>query len=434
MLLTLEPLQAESGDCLLLHWGTLAEPKLAIIDGGPGNVYDDTLLPRLEEIRSNRALAQLTIDLVMVSHIDNDHVVGIKKLFQRLKDEVANHVGGAQRHFTVRRLWHNTFNDILGDDVDRYYQKLTASLQAAVGGQPSPQLLSRLADAYKDANPANPEPDAAVSDVALILAGHADGRALRDSFQLLFDNHEIAALNTPFRETGRPTLVMRGGPTQPLLAMPPVSGLNLTVVGPMQPELQALQAGFDEFIARRGLVEASLLAAYTDEGVPNLSSIVCLAELGGKRILLTGDARGDKIMAGLRDVGLLDGSPLHVDILKMPHHGSDRNVAQDFFEHIIAETYVFTGDGSFGNPERNTLTWLTDARGKDARYDVVLTYPVADIDARRKAFAAAHNQPWDPATNALSTFFDARQQAGFKFTLRASAPGKINLGDESPPW
>ena len=43
-------------------------------------------------------------------------------------------------------------------------------------------------------------------------------------------------------------------------------------------------------------------------------------------MLLTGDARGDDVLAGLREAGLLRRSPLHVDVLKLPHHGSDRNV------------------------------------------------------------------------------------------------------------
>ena len=36
MLFTLEPLKAAEGDCVLLHWGTGADAKLAVIDGGPG--------------------------------------------------------------------------------------------------------------------------------------------------------------------------------------------------------------------------------------------------------------------------------------------------------------------------------------------------------------------------------------------------------------
>jgi beta-lactamase superfamily II metal-dependent hydrolase len=117
VLFTLEPLQSLQGDCLLLHWGTIAAPKLAVIDGGPGNVYQDHLRPRLDSIRMNRGLQRLPIDLVMVSHVDNDHIVGVKKLFQQLKTEGQNQIAPSQRYLSVKRLWHNTFNDILGDSL-----------------------------------------------------------------------------------------------------------------------------------------------------------------------------------------------------------------------------------------------------------------------------------------------------------------------------
>lgn len=182
------------------------------------------------------------------------------------------------------------------------------------------------------------------------------------------------------------------------------------------------------------MVEASLLAAYADKSIRNLSSIVCLVEAGGKRLLLTGDARGDKILEGLSNAGLLDGGPLEVDVLKGPHHGSDRNVEQEFFEQVIADTYVFSGDGKHGNPERDTLTWLTDARGEDAEYDIVLTYPITEIDPKRRADAAKHSKPWKKASDSLEAFFEQREQAGFKFHVIEGAPVKIDLGDETPPW
>ena len=88
-----------------------------------------------------------------------------------------------------------------------------------------------------------------------------------------------------------------------------------------------------------------------------------LAEAGGKRMLLTGDARGDKIIQGLELIGALQpGKPMHVDVLKMPHHGSDRNMEQSFLERIVADHYVFSGDGEHGNPERATLEMLRLAR------------------------------------------------------------------------
>src|SRR5262249_2988390 len=125
--------------------------------------------------------------------------------------------------------------------------------------------------------------------------------------------------------------------------------------------------------------------AFVDKSVANLSSIVVLAEANNKRILLTGDARGDKVMEGLELVGLLPkNGNMHVDILKVPHHGSDRNMKTIFFERVKANHYVFSGNGEHGNPERKTLEMLLEARGNDD-YAVHLTYPVSEIDTGRKA-------------------------------------------------
>ena len=103
-------------------------------------------------------------------------------------------------------------------------------------------------------------------------------------------------------------------------------------------------------------------------------------------MLLTGDARGDKILEGMELAGLLEkGGKKHVDLLKVPHHGSDNNMETIFFKRVPADHYVFSGDGEHGNPERATLQMLLDARGADAGYTIHLTYPVAEIDAGRKA-------------------------------------------------
>ena len=95
-------------------------------------------------------------------------------------------------------------------------------------------------------------------------------------------------------------------------------------------------------------------AAYVDRSVANLSSIVALAEAGGRSMLLTGDARGDKILKGLELVGALkEGGAMHVDLLKVPHHGSANNLDDDFFERITADHYVLPGNGDSGTSERD---------------------------------------------------------------------------------
>jgi hypothetical protein len=164
-------------------------------------------------------------------------------------------------------------------------------------------------------------------------------------------------------------------------------GLTFTVVGPMKPEVKALHKKHQEWLEglkEAGKTPADVLAAYVDKSVPNLSSIVVLADAGGKTMLLTGDARGDKILEGLELVGLLEpNKTMTVDLLKVPHHGSANNLDDDFFERVVAEHYVFSGNGEHGNPERESLEMLFKARG-DADYQVHLTYPVAEIDVERK--------------------------------------------------
>ena len=67
----------------------------------------------------------------------------------------------------------------------------------------------------------------------------------------------------------------------------------------------------------------------------------------------------------------------------MPHHGSARNVETDFFRRIIADDYVFSGDGKHGNPDRETLEMLFEARGRNS-FTMHFTYPIKEIDTERK--------------------------------------------------
>jgi hypothetical protein len=81
-------------------------------------------------------------------------------------------------------------------------------------------------------------------------------------------------------------------------------------------------------------------------------------------------------------------------------------MTQRFLERVTAHHYVFSGNGEHGNPERATLEMLRLARGA-AGYAVHLTYPIDEIDvARQAAWERRHDQPWSPARQGLSAFFD----------------------------
>ena len=400
MFFTLDVRRARKGDCLILHYGSKKEPGLALIDGGPSNVYKPHLKPRLAEIRKARGLADtasLPVDFLMVSHIDDDHIKGVLELTKELIE------AEGPIPLKIKGVWHNSFDDIIGNNPD----KLTAAVTAQFGTA----SLSGDGEEVEGLDP----------DAARVLASVSQGFRLRDDSRAL-----KLRINPEFK--GKLVLAKKKGKQIDM-----GKGLKFTVIGPMNDEVLALQQAHDEFLQKQQDKAEASLAAFADKSVPNLSSLVVLAEVGKKRLLLTGDARGDKILQGLELVGLLkdDGeSTIHLDILKCPHHGSIRNVEPVFFERITADHYVFSGNGEHGNPDRETLEMLADARG-DEDYTVHLTYPIDEIDEERKKECKKKGKSWSPKKQSLAAFLDANKKFAKKIQIvDEKKPHLINLLDE----
>jgi len=336
----------------------------------------------------------------MVSHVDDDHIRGILDLTRELT------AAGSQAPLVrVASFWHNSFDELIGNDPS----ELTASVAATWGEASLGGGLPANA-AIKLGKNASDEKREIAESTLLVLASIEQGHRLRS---------DAEALQWPRNPEFDGKLIRAGKQLVDL-----GNGLKLTVAGPMTAELKALQKKHAEWLrTRKKKTDEAALAAYVDKSVPNLSSIVVLAECGGKRMLLTGDARGDKILKGLESVGLLqNGGKLHVDVLKVPHHGSAHNLDDDFFERITADHYVFSGNGEHGNPERESLEMLFKARGK-ARFHIHLTYPVKEIDAARKAeWEQKEQAKWSPAKQGLAAL------------LKKKAPGqKVHIvGDKRP--
>ena len=431
MIFSLDVRRARKGDCLLLHFGSKNAPGLVMIDGGPSDVFAPQLRPRLLTIKQWRGLGggqPLPVDVLMVSHVDDDHIKGILDLTREL---IAQPEGS--RAVRVASLWHNSFDDVIGNTP----KELTAALTAQFGAA---SLDGELPD-DATVDPGDPgddeEADAEVVESSLkVLASLEQGHHLRDDAgKLKID------LNTEFG--GKLILADKE-------AMDMGGGLTMTVAGPMKPELLQLQKKHDEWLKtlnKKPKPPGAALAAYVDKSVPNLSSLVVLARSGGKSILLTGDARGDKILEGLETIGAVEpGKTMHVDVLKVPHHGSSNNLTRNFFERISADHYVFSGDGEHGNPEREAFEMLFKARGT-ARFAIHLTYEIDHIDGLRKAdwekeqnkeknrkAAGGKKEPradWSPAKQSLGAFFTpARLAAGQQLRIVGkSAPHVIDLLD-----
>lgn len=301
MFFSLDVRRARKGDCLLLHYGSKENRDgsnedlgLVMIDGGPKAVYGPHLRPRLEEIRRNRVKDNkpLQVDLLMVSHVDDDHIQGILDLTRELR-EAANEQ--KPQLVQILAMWHNSFDNIINHNTKALTASVTDQFGAAAvsgGAEFSDEEVIDVEEQYEGSDH-DVDPEEAkelVSSSLKVLASIAQGAQLRHDAEKL-----DLSLNAEF---GGDLIIAKNAEPIDL-----GNGLTFTVVGPMLPEVDALRKKHLEWLKKlkeEGKKPSEVLAAYVDKSVPNLSSLVLMAEVKGKRMLLTGDARGDKILEGLR--------------------------------------------------------------------------------------------------------------------------------------
>ena len=84
----LRVLQAEFGDCLILEYGTAAQPRYILIDGGPSSIYENHLREELRAIAASGG----ELEVMVLSHVDKDHVIGLLDLTAELREQRGNGV------------------------------------------------------------------------------------------------------------------------------------------------------------------------------------------------------------------------------------------------------------------------------------------------------------------------------------------------------
>jgi hypothetical protein len=318
----LRVVQAEFGDCLILEYGTADAPRYMLIDGGPEDIFADHLSSELQRIRS----AGGGLDLVVLSHVDNDHILG-------LLDWTAEMQGTPEQdRIGVGGLWHNAFSQTVDPGNEIATRVRTAATSSGVLGF--------------------------MSAVNATLLGIGEGSRLRAN---------AAVLGFKMNDGFQQKLVSLDTSPEDLQ----FGNVKVKVVGPTQANLDALRDAWMTWLEKHE--EAIALgkphvAAMADLSVPNLSSIQLHVQADGKSMLLTGDGRGDHLLQGLEAAGLLDDEGgIDVDLLKVAHHGSDRNVNRKFFERVRAKTYVMSANGKNDNPDLMTMVWIAQAAKKQNR-------------------------------------------------------------------
>jgi hypothetical protein len=359
--------QSEKGDCILLE---SKDGRLVLCDGGMASSMRGVVRNELAKFRKKKR----KIDYAYVSHIDQDHISGVLAL---LEDELAWRVydyhaenndnvkkPNAPRPPEIGGIWHNAFHVQIGKNSGAVADLLAAA---------APSLLATRIPEYMDAGEEFYQITTSIPEA--IKVSRLASPELLDIPLNRLPGSEAAAKLLMIRDSNKPFKV---------------GSLELTIVGPTQEEIKQLRDGWnnwlrdnkesvkaiekklkekmDEFSSNVGLPAPIDLRDWNGipdyEGVtaPNIASLMFMVEEGGKHLLLTGDSQQDIIIKGLEETGYLDDGYLHLDILKMPHHGSENNFNAEIASVISADHYVFCGNGQHENPDLRVLQHVFDSR------------------------------------------------------------------------
>jgi beta-lactamase superfamily II metal-dependent hydrolase len=379
-------LNAGHGDCLLLHLpGTNGARKLILVDGGPGSAArqdgtkfrpSDELIRRLAKIAKGSD-EEVRLDLVVCTHIDDDHIAGIEWLYRCL---------GGDRQFPKEApgiaapvLWFNSFSKLV-EPMQAAAAALLNNTPSAIAASVS-QGETLTGAAVKTDTEINPN-----TDGGLILAGHAPkgfGKA------------------------------------------------KITVVAPDKTALEALQKAWlaelkkkkDKLRAGAAAITAAVPAAKLDQAIPNLSSIAMLVTSAGKTVLLTGDARGDHVLAGLGSARKLKSGKLHVNILKVPHHGAEGNNPAAFIQAVTADHYVFSANGKDQNPDPPVLQLIAAQAASGRKFTIHFTNGDMDYEPRKDgSLPTLGGKPCATLKDAIKLLKrDPKVKANVTFSFRKSA-------------
>lgn len=355
--------QSNKGDCLLL---TSAAGANVLVDGGMADAFTEHVQPFLGDL----AAAGEHLDLVYVSHIDQDHIAGVLKLLDNImtwrvhryrKDNgLSTKLPKVPEMPEVKAIWHNAFSMLLKDNAGAAEDLLAQSSQV---------MALSADDSWRG-----------------IAAGHQElaysiNEAIRVSRRVAADQLAIP-LNAEFE--GQLVLVRK-----PAGVEANIGGMDIRVVGPFAEEVETLRDEWNAWLRANKATVAELRAKAKKDAAkigrssdqlgaaldiylkrlgnrdavtaPNLASVMLLVEEQGKRVLLTGDGHADDIIAGLEHHGALTAAQdLHLDVLKFQHHGSEHNVNAVFCQRVFADHYIFCGNGKHENPDLDAVKLLLD--------------------------------------------------------------------------
>lgn len=315
-------IKALKGDCILIAFKDIFHVNRNIlIDGGMDGAYYDSssnlhgeLKNEIENIRNK----QENIDLLVLTHIDNDHICGLLKWF-----EMDN-----KAHLLIKNVWFNS-----GKLIAEYFK------------EPENQDLNVGLNIFKDSNTGVHE-------------------AIEFEKYLIDKNiweRTIVTQNTILEENGIKIQVLSPSEVQLkklLKEYKAKTGDDAYTSG----GLKGWGVDVESFIQEEKKEDFKFKQ---DPSVKNASSITFILTIQKKDFLFLADSPPKEIVKSLKKLGYSKENPLKVELFKVSHHGSKNNTDKELLKIIKTDNYVISTDSSsYGHPDKRVLARIISVNPK----------------------------------------------------------------------
>ncbi|QKJ64188.1 MBL fold metallo-hydrolase [Flavobacterium sp. M31R6] len=314
-------LPAFHGDCILIKTYDINNDEFIIlIDGGTAQTFRYTLKAELKDV--NR------IDLLILTHIDSDHIAGLISLF---KSSLIDNI-------VIDEIWmnHPEIVEINNDEL----------------------ISTKQGDSLKE----------------LILLKNPDVKLI-----------EITTLDKSIIKSGVEFIILSPTPQikeelyrqWQLANLPKTNNDNVNISSQKE-------------VYSNSLEDLSKIPFSPDKNINNdifnSSSISFVLKCLDVSILLLADSRSEIITESLRLNCFNETKPLEVDYVKVSHHGSLNNTSQEQLGLIQSNNFIISTNGGTADhkhPSRETIARIVyNSQRKDEVLTIYFNYKIDDIKER----------------------------------------------------
>lgn len=357
---------AYNGDCIIIEHKT---NHFILIDGGYANTYHKYLFPFLSEVAQNGGI----LDLVVVTHIDADHISGIIKHLEEYPSliPIKNIWYNGYRHIQSIVVTNENHEDIIHNNIVKDVCDLEPKQVSAKQGCTLSSLIQRSGYSWNEQFKGNAVLGPAIKEV--------------DDIKLYLLSPTSAELKGLCKYWKKDLIKKR------LLSKTHSSEFwDDAYEFAMANEKPGFHFHTKPIGSTTNLEKIKLRTYIPDASITNGSSISFIIEYNNKRLLFLGDSYAETNYNSLHTLFSKDSFPLQFDAIKLSHHGSFNNNSPVLLKDVDSNNWIISTNGdAYNHPDVETLAHIITKGGSTCRslifnYDLAIGHEIDIMENHKK--------------------------------------------------